>query len=1085
MIRLLSCLSVLLVVGCSHPLEIVGEGDIESSTGANDCALEEQPCANYVTGDYNVTYTAAPREGWNFVGWEGCGVQFPECSFNIPALYVDQNWFQTMPTLRAVFVEGLGPGVPGIRVGSVRGNTVAAGSAAEFSISLNTQPTDNVTVSVMSSDESEGLPEESEFTFTPDNWEQGQTVVVRGQNGTPDDHIQNYHILFGPALSGDISYSGLLTPAVAMRGLSLSLLGPATELRILPQTEFSRVAEFEYTGFDDLIFDLTAAPSGMIIDSETGLISWVPDVGLQGQFVEVAVSVTDGLISDTRAIQIEVLEPTVLSVQATSNSIEVTSAGSLLDGLRISTDEANSIVDFGQIELAALDIEEAVSLPDWISPLTDVLVLPDIQGVPLQLRMPLMSLPEGTPLDDVELFAFVQRPGGEGGDWLPISHNYFYEGSLENPVYVAEVENLLGMALVGVDLSVGNPPNTLAMARSLALQNSNQGITCVPEASWWLSEPNYDKQECSAISKPNFVYRILDFGESNNQWGGATIEELVQWLVDAQVAMDELGVLYEPTEITVKLTGSPCFSEESYGCVSALSKKKKVLYLNNDPSNREWHMRPTAVHEYFHHGQANTPHSDPDKESVINVVSNHHWLIEGTAAWFEDYVYDTENSYETFFRTPMPPIMEAGLKPKLGLNDYFSASSGRKDPYRRFSFFKLLEEKCVEVGSQYKDFLGELFGVDEYSDRHGIVNLSEVVANAGCNFGGHLGEEARSSLEAALVYYQYATLRRKDMRLLDSIDEPLNFDHFTRSNHEFVQGANDQWPATVDEWLQRENDARYTLGGVTNIPPSGAYSFFIDGIAGSLPSSHTALLKVDSDSDVLVSMRSESSSFSGDNMFEGKPHSWFLTTTKTKHEYGGSDGVPEVFVTLVNTSLSSGADVEVSFNIVEKGVEITDTVVVDGKEWAQVDLFLGVPYFDLLDVCPSGVCSGSLNGYDVSGWTWSSSTNVQLMFLNYLETDFPVDQQNVIYWQVPPHDDPRPRMLSDGWRFTTDGTSRQGIEGLHREMHPSWPICLASIGWRYQEFIGNAYGAEFGGCPSGPGSHAQHGAWIYRDIPNP
>ena len=65
LMKILSTLIFLaFVTACSHPLEIVGEGDIVSSTGTNDCSLEEQPCDNYVTGDYKVTYMAVPRSGW-------------------------------------------------------------------------------------------------------------------------------------------------------------------------------------------------------------------------------------------------------------------------------------------------------------------------------------------------------------------------------------------------------------------------------------------------------------------------------------------------------------------------------------------------------------------------------------------------------------------------------------------------------------------------------------------------------------------------------------------------------------------------------------------------------------------------------------------------------------------------------------------------------------------------------------------------------------------------------------------------------------------------------------------------------------
>ena len=91
------------IAACSHPLEIVGRGDISSSTGENNCLVEEQPCANYVVGDYDVTYTAQPRAGWVFSQWEGCGKQFPQCTISMPASTVDLLWGQTAPPLRALF----------------------------------------------------------------------------------------------------------------------------------------------------------------------------------------------------------------------------------------------------------------------------------------------------------------------------------------------------------------------------------------------------------------------------------------------------------------------------------------------------------------------------------------------------------------------------------------------------------------------------------------------------------------------------------------------------------------------------------------------------------------------------------------------------------------------------------------------------------------------------------------------------------------------------------------------------------------------------------------------------------------------
>ena len=102
---LFALILLVFVTACSHPQKIVGEGDIISSTGNNNCSWADQPCANYVTGDYNVTYTALPQEGWVFSEWQGCGAQWPDCAFNVPRSTVDSLWGKTAPALTAVFTQ--------------------------------------------------------------------------------------------------------------------------------------------------------------------------------------------------------------------------------------------------------------------------------------------------------------------------------------------------------------------------------------------------------------------------------------------------------------------------------------------------------------------------------------------------------------------------------------------------------------------------------------------------------------------------------------------------------------------------------------------------------------------------------------------------------------------------------------------------------------------------------------------------------------------------------------------------------------------------------------------------------------------
>lgn len=108
---LLGLLVLSFITACSHPLEIVGEGDIMSASGDRDCLLEDSVAAqpncteNTVAGSYTETYFAVPRAGWEFDSWVNycTDTLTNECRFSATAGQVFQFWGVTVPPLRAVF----------------------------------------------------------------------------------------------------------------------------------------------------------------------------------------------------------------------------------------------------------------------------------------------------------------------------------------------------------------------------------------------------------------------------------------------------------------------------------------------------------------------------------------------------------------------------------------------------------------------------------------------------------------------------------------------------------------------------------------------------------------------------------------------------------------------------------------------------------------------------------------------------------------------------------------------------------------------------------------------------------------------
>ena len=119
--RPLAIITLACMTGCSHPLEIAGEGDILSASGERDCSLEQYNsgapiCSeNYISGAYNEIYQALPRSGWEFEGWENCQHANPltqYCSFSVPAETVQDFWGNAAPPLIAHFTKDSSPVAP-------------------------------------------------------------------------------------------------------------------------------------------------------------------------------------------------------------------------------------------------------------------------------------------------------------------------------------------------------------------------------------------------------------------------------------------------------------------------------------------------------------------------------------------------------------------------------------------------------------------------------------------------------------------------------------------------------------------------------------------------------------------------------------------------------------------------------------------------------------------------------------------------------------------------------------------------------------------------------------------------------------
>ncbi|MBL6991176.1 MAG: hypothetical protein ISR65_15435 [Bacteriovoracaceae bacterium] len=106
-----------------------------------------------------------------------------------------------------------------VAISAISGNTSESGDSATFTVSLDTEPIADVTVSFFSSDTTEGTLGTSQLTFTPANWNAPQTVTVYGVDDLVSDTDQTYFIIFDAISSSDFRYSGIIPESIEVTNI--------------------------------------------------------------------------------------------------------------------------------------------------------------------------------------------------------------------------------------------------------------------------------------------------------------------------------------------------------------------------------------------------------------------------------------------------------------------------------------------------------------------------------------------------------------------------------------------------------------------------------------------------------------------------------------------------------------------------------------------------------------------------------------------------------------------------------------------------------------------------------------------------
>lgn len=795
----------------------------------------------------------------------------------------------------------------GFSISDPIGNTLTPNNTAQFYVKLIAAPTANVTIPVSSSDENEGKPTVTELIFTPENWDSSQIVTIRGTNENVVNEKQQYTILLGPAVSDDTRYQGLDPEDVIIRGVELLLAPPAQNLTSFVANVPAFIQpDLLYTGDKQLSYAIIQAPDGMTIDFSNGFVQWTPQASQQGQTHTVKLSVNDGSRFAETTFEVAVVNPTPLEVTVAGNLLTIVDDSTTLQGMTITQIEGTGALD--QLNLGKLDTAAAPDMPAWAAALSDVLVMPGSLNQPIEVRIPLNNLGEGIALDDVDFFAYVTAEDADGNFWSPVFIETRYEGSSDDPTIVVSLGGLQGLSLWGYTITDDNnsshfntqPKEEIAAKTAHITQSQAATPTCVQKVGPAPDNDPLDDYVCTAaqlISSETVTstVNIAGWGPASqtSRWGGMTKEQLVSYLLEAQLwfAANKLGY-----DKTFNVSIHPMDNANTLGYVTTgNSEQRKTIHLSNNESFSLASMQGTIVHEYIHHAQGHPDTKIQGNQLLIDQRGVSSWFIEGTARWFEDEIFDDLNTYKEM-EIWGAKIAEAGIH-------ITTSGQGTQRAYQRFSFFKLLTQACPKFVSNYRLFLN----VDPATDASGIANLVTTLGNSGCNFGDHLGTDKVASLEAALVYYNYATQFEQKISLLDS-NEPD--DAYILNGAGYLFGESGR---TVDFWTSQEQPLN--LGALDNIPAAGAYSFKMPAVEGQLPEGKVAELVFEGSQDLVVSVFSTNAQFVGTNTLGGHNHTWFSTADKSSYEYNANGTLPELFVTVVNGDVTKTSTLQVTFQI--------------------------------------------------------------------------------------------------------------------------------------------------------------------------
>ena len=296
----------------------------------NDITLNRDGGSNLITADVDISFLGGKT--YRISGLDNLTQTAGTYELTVNAATLEDRAGNTGTEFSsAVFTITESP-TPGITITQSGGTSVTEGGAADtYTLVLQTRPTDEVTVTLSTSDELNLAA--TTFTFTPDNWNTPQTVTVSAVDDAVAEAAQVVEITHAVS-STDTNYSDLLLPPV-----TVSLIDNDVEIRgtVWNDANGDRIQNTNETGLENWTVYLDKNNNGQLDDGETtrqtannGSYEFT---GLRPGTYNVAQVVQDGWQQTfpaitTTAASIEIFTPSAPEEITSSNT--TTAAGELI-----------------------------------------------------------------------------------------------------------------------------------------------------------------------------------------------------------------------------------------------------------------------------------------------------------------------------------------------------------------------------------------------------------------------------------------------------------------------------------------------------------------------------------------------------------------------------------------------------------------------------------------------------------------------------------------------------------------------------------------------------------------------------------